>query len=187
MLFLDGSVANKTLQLIIGSLRKGVSRVSCLFRIQFRRIAVFRIPSRPHWNHKRKFAHNELFWEIFLGITEATDSGDFVTVWHSGALTMDFHNSYPNSACEEPRTVFILSGVAENCKLKFWNGLVWVIKGRRGDVLFNRLNITYPLKVDIYRHAHQRKSSTASDKSVWIEAVLHHKQFNLQNWFSQQQ
>jgi hypothetical protein len=37
---------------------------------------------------------------------------------------MDFHNSYPNSACEEPRTVFILSGVAENCKLKFWNGPV---------------------------------------------------------------
>ena len=27
------------------------------------------------------------------------------------------------------------------------------------------------------------KSSTASDKSVWIKAVYHHKQ----NWFSQQQ
>jgi hypothetical protein len=67
--------------------------VSCLLRIQFCSFSgfhVFRYPPPPlHGNSK--FLRSDHLWEKFVwGMIEASGGGNFVTVGHSGALTVDF-------------------------------------------------------------------------------------------------
>jgi hypothetical protein len=46
----------------------------------------------------------------------ASSGGNFVTLWLSVALSVDFPQQLPQVAFGEPQTVFILVGVAKICK-----------------------------------------------------------------------
>jgi hypothetical protein len=94
-------------------------------RSQHFRISVFRYP--PPFTEMPNFSAATTSVKIFRGMTEAPGGGNFVTVAHSGTLSVGFPHVRPCPVGGWRRTVFILGGVAKNWNieiLKFWNGPV---------------------------------------------------------------
>jgi hypothetical protein len=125
---------------LVPSIKKGVSRVSCLLRIQFCRIASFRILSRPieitnlnfatvdrsaklfsrhdHGIWRRKFCHRIVHWKLSVDFPQQLPH---IRVWRASD---GFHSGWGGE------------------KLKFWNGPVRAINGQSTISIHHALSVT---------------------------------------------